>query len=50
MKQYAKDFGAYHAAYLDYKAAIRTRLPRAAFSGPDSASSLPCMPSRDRLP
>ncbi|HEX4795484.1 MAG TPA: hypothetical protein VH370_16930 [Humisphaera sp.] len=41
MRKFSKDFDAYHAAYLEYKAAIRARLPRAAFSGPDSASSLP---------
>lgn len=40
MKKYAKDYDAYHADYLDYKTAIRAKLPGAAFSGPDSASSL----------
>lgn len=39
MRKYAKNFDAYHAAYLDYKAAIRARLPNAVFSGPDSAGS-----------
>ena len=39
MRKYAKNFDAYHAAYLDYKAAIRARLPHAVFSGPDSAGS-----------
>ena len=40
MRKYSKDFDAYHAAYLDYKAAIRAKLPRAVFSGPDVAGSL----------
>lgn len=40
MKKYAKDYDAYHADYLEYKAAIRAKLPGAVFSGPDSASSL----------
>jgi len=35
-----KDFDAYHAAYVDYKATIRARLPHATFSGPDAAGSL----------
>jgi hypothetical protein len=39
MRKYAKDFEAYHAAYLDYKAPIRARLPHAVFSGPDVAGS-----------
>ena len=30
----------YHAAYLDYKTAIRAVLPGAVFSGPDSANTL----------
>jgi hypothetical protein len=30
----------YHAAYLDYKAAIRARLPTVPFSGPDSIGNL----------
>jgi len=41
MRKYTRDFDAYHADYLAYKSAIRARLPKAAFSGPDSASSLP---------
>ena len=41
MRKFSKDFDAYHAAYLEYKAAIRAKLPKATFSGPDSASSLP---------
>ena len=40
LKKYAKDYDAYHAAYAEYKAAIRKRLPGAAFSGPDSAASV----------
>jgi hypothetical protein len=40
MKKYAKDFDAYLADHRAYKAAIRAELPGAAFSGPDSASSL----------
>ncbi len=39
MPRYAKDFDAYHSAYLEYKAAIRAKLPQAAFSGPDSAGN-----------
>jgi hypothetical protein len=39
MKKYAKDYDAYRAAYLDYKAAIRAKLPAAAFSGPDVAGN-----------
>jgi hypothetical protein len=33
------DYNAYHAAYLDYKPAIRAVLPDAAFSGPDSVGN-----------
>ena len=33
-------YEAYHAAYLDYKAAIRAVLPQAAFSGPDAGGEL----------
>lgn len=40
MRKFAKNFDAYHAAYTEYKAAIRARLPHAVVSGPDSASSL----------
>jgi hypothetical protein len=40
MRKYAKDYDAYHAAYLEYKAAIRAKLPHAVFSGPDVAGSL----------
>jgi hypothetical protein len=31
-------YASYHAAYLDYKAAIRAAMPDAVFSGPDSAT------------
>lgn len=37
MRKYARNFDSYHAAYIAYKAAIRARLPRAVFSGPDVA-------------
>jgi hypothetical protein len=40
MRRYAKDYDAYHAAYAEYKAAIRARLPDAVFSGPDAAGNL----------
>jgi len=36
--RFTGNFGAYHAAYIDYKAAIRAVLPNASFSGPDVAS------------
>lgn len=39
MRKYAKDYDAYHAAYADYKSAIRARLPHAVFSGPDVAGN-----------
>lgn len=39
MQRYARDYDAYHAAYSGYKAAIRARLPRVGFSGPDSAGN-----------
>jgi len=35
LRRFSKAYAAYHAAYLDYKAAIRAVLPQAAFSGPD---------------
>jgi hypothetical protein len=35
LPRFKGDFAAYHAAYLEYKAAIRAVLPTAAFSGPD---------------
>jgi hypothetical protein len=40
MPKYAKDYDAYHAAYLDFKTAIRARLPHATFSGPDVAGNM----------
>ena len=40
MRKFSRDFGAYHAAYVDYKNAIRQRLPHAPFSGPDVAGNL----------
>ena len=39
LPRFAKNYEAYHAAYADYKAAIRAVLPEAAFSGPDVAWS-----------
>jgi hypothetical protein len=33
------DYNAYHAAYVDYKSAIRAVLPEAPFSGPDSVGN-----------
>lgn len=38
-RKFGRNFDAYHAAYLDYKAAIRAKLPHAVFSGPDVAGS-----------
>jgi len=35
-----QNFDDYHAAYLDYKAAIRGALPHAVFSGPDASGNL----------
>ena len=40
MRRYARDFDAYHAAYAEYKSAIRAKLPHAVFSGPDVAGNL----------
>ena len=40
LPKYSKDYVAYHRAFADYKAAIRSRLPNAVFSGPDSAGNL----------
>jgi len=40
MRRYARDFDGYHAAYAEYKAAIRAKLPHAVFSGPDVAGNL----------
>lgn len=39
-RAFKKDFDAYHAAYLEYKSAIRAALPEAPFSGPDVAGNL----------
>lgn len=36
LRRFNKSYEAYHAAYLDYKAAIRAAIPNAPFSGPDS--------------
>ncbi|MEP6673240.1 MAG: glycosyl hydrolase family 79 C-terminal domain-containing protein [Chthoniobacter sp.] len=33
-------YASYHAAYLEYKAAVRAALPGAVFSGPDSAANM----------
>ena len=38
--RFARDYEAYHAAYLAFKLAIRSALPRAPFSGPDVAGNL----------
>jgi hypothetical protein len=40
LRRFAKSYDAYHAAYVDYKAAIRAVLPQAPFSGPDSIGNL----------
>jgi hypothetical protein len=40
MRKFARDYDAYHAAFTDYKRAIRARLPQASFSGPDVAGSI----------
>ena len=40
MLKYGKDYPGWHAAYLDYKTAIRAKLPNAVFSGPDVAGNL----------
>ena len=39
-RPYARDFDRYHADYSAYRAAVRAKLPHAAFSGPDVAGSL----------
>ena len=36
LPRFKGSYAAYHAAYLDYKGAIRAVLPKAPFSGPDS--------------
>jgi hypothetical protein len=40
LSRFAKSYEAYHSAYLDYKLGIRTVLPKALFSGPDSIGNL----------
>jgi len=35
LRRFERHYELYHAAYVDYKAAIRAALPHAAFSGPD---------------
>jgi hypothetical protein len=40
LRRFARSYEAYHAAYLDYKSAIRAVLPNAPFSGPDSIGNL----------
>lgn len=39
MPRYSHGYAAYQADYARFKSAIRARLPRAAFSGPDSAGN-----------
>lgn len=39
-QQQLKTYDAYHAAFLEYRTAIRAALPGSRFSGPDSASSM----------
>jgi len=39
LRRFAKNYEAYHAAYLDYKSAIQAVLPNAPFSGPDSVGN-----------
>jgi hypothetical protein len=38
--RFARNYQAYHAAYLDYKSGVRVVLPDAPFSGPDSIGNL----------
>ena len=40
MPKYSNNYAAYRRAFAEYKAAIRSRLPQAVFSGPDVAGSL----------
>jgi hypothetical protein len=40
LRRFGRSYEAYHAAFLDYKAALRSVLPAAAFSGPDSIGDL----------
>jgi hypothetical protein len=39
LPKYSNDYAAYHRAFADYKSAIRSQLPHAAFSGPDAADN-----------
>jgi hypothetical protein len=40
LHRFTNNYDAYHAAYIDYKSAIRAALPDAPFSGPDSIGNL----------
>lgn len=40
LSRFKHNYSDYHAAYLDWKSAIRAALPGAAFSGPDSIGTL----------
>lgn len=40
LRRFGGSYDAYYAAYRDYKAAIRSLLPKAPFSGPDSIGNL----------
>ena len=40
LPKYSSNYAAYHRAFAEYKAAIRSQLPRAVFSGPDAAGNL----------
>ncbi len=40
LRRFDRSYDAYHAAYVDYKSAIRGALPNAPFSGPDSIGNL----------
>ena len=35
LRRFGHDYGRYHAAFAEYKAAVRAAVPHAAFSGPD---------------
>ena len=39
LRRFARNYLAYHAAYLNYQSAIRAVLPQAPFSGPDSVGN-----------
>jgi hypothetical protein len=41
LPRFKRDYARYHAAFAEYKSAIRATLPHAVFSGPDVAGSLP---------